>query len=169
MKKKMRTVGILSILFILPLLCGCPYESECPLSKVSKATIDPALIGEWKYTVEGEPFTMIIQQFDDHELLIMGIEDGEVQQEAVRAFVTVIKDEWFLNVQEIEESYDERVWYLAKYTISGDTLTAWTVDDKLFTKPVTSSRALYRFMKKHLHDKALYGDDAPMVLQRVGK
>jgi len=169
MKTTMRILGGLAILFILPLLCGCPYESECPLGKSSKATIDPALIGEWKYTVEGESFTMIIQQFNEHELLIMGAEDGQIQLPVVRAFVTVIKDEWFLNVQEIEKSYDERVWYLAKYTISGDTLTAWTVDDKLFTKPVTSSRALYNFVKKNLGDKALYGDDPPMVLQRVGE
>ena len=167
MKIKMQIWGVLAILFILPLLCGCPYESSVPLSKVSKATIDPALIGEWKYTEAGESFTMIIQQFNEHELLIMGIEDGEVQQEAGRAFVTVIKDERFLNVQELEESYDERIWYLAKYTISGDTLTAWTVDDKLFTQPVTSSRALYRFVKKHLGDKALYGDDPFLVLKRV--
>jgi len=167
MKTKMQILGVLAILFILPLLCGCPYESKVPLSEVSKATIDPALIGEWKYTVEGESFTMIIQQFNDHELLIMGIEDGEVQQEAVRAFVTVIKDERFLNVQEIEESYDERGWYLAKYTISGDTLTAWTVDDKLFTKPVTSSRALYRFVKKYLDDKDLFGGNPFLVLKRV--
>lgn len=167
MKKKIRTVGILSILFILPLLCGCPLESPVPLSKASKATIDPALIGEWEYTVEGEQFTMIIQQFSDHELLIMGIEDGEVQQEAARAFATVIKDERFLNVQEMEEPYNERVWYLVKYTISGDTLTAWIVDDKLFTKPVTSSRALSRFVKKHLHDKALFDDDPFLVLKRV--
>jgi hypothetical protein len=169
MTKGRLRLGILFFLLILPFLWGCPYESDVPLSKVSKATIDPALIGEWKYAVEGEPYTMIIQQFNDHELLIMGTEDGEVQQDAVRAFVTVIEDERFLNVQEIEESYDERDWYLAKYTISGDTLTAWTVDDKLFTKPVMSSRALYRFVKKHLYDKALFGDNPFLVLKRVGE
>ena len=169
MKTKMQIWGVLTILFILPLLCGCPLESPVPLSKAGKAVIDPALIGKWKCTEAGESFTMIIQQFNEHELLIMGIEDGEVQQEAGRAFVTVIKDERFLNVQELEESYDERIWYLAKYTVSGDTLTAWIVDDKLFTKPVTSSRALSRFVKKHLHEKALFGDKPFLVLKRVGE
>jgi len=169
MKKSRLSLGVLSILFILPLLWGCPYESECPLSKVSKAQIDPALLGEWKNTAEGEQFTMIIQQFNDHELLIMGIEDGKVQREVMRAFVTVIQDERFLNVQEIRPPGKKRGWLLVKYTISGDTLTAWSVDDKLFTKPVASSRALYRFVKKNLRDKALYGDDPPMVLKRVGE
>jgi hypothetical protein len=169
MNNTMRNIGIVFFLLIMPLLWGCPYESEIPLSKSSKAEIDQALLGAWKNTAEGEQFTMIIEQFNDHELLIMGTEDGEVKPEAMRAFVTVINDERFLNVQEIEKSYDERVWYLAKYTISGDTLTAWTVDDKLFTKPVTSSRALYRFVKKHLHDKALFGNNPFLVLKRVGE
>ena len=167
MKKSRLSLGVLSILFILPLLWGCPYESECPLSKISKAKIDPALLGEWKNTKEGEQFTMIIQQFNDHELLIMGIEDGEVQREAIRAFVTVIQDEQFLNGQEIRPLGKKRGWLLIKYTISGDTLTAWIVDDKLFTKPFASSKALYSFVKKNLRDKALYSDDPPMVLKRV--
>jgi hypothetical protein len=169
MKIKMQIWGILAILFILPILCGCPYESPVPLSKVSKATIDQALLGEWKNTEEGEPYTMVIRQFNDHEFLIMGMEDGEVQQEAMRAFVTVIKDEQFLNVQEIRAPGKKRSWLLVRYTITGDALRAWSVDDELFTKPVTSSRALYRFVKKHLHNKALYSSDAPMVFQRVRK
>jgi hypothetical protein len=169
MNNTMRNIGILFFLLILPLLWGCPYESTVSLSKSSKAEIDQALLGAWKNTAEGEPFIMIIEQFNEHELLIMGIEDGEVQREVMRAFVTVIQDEWFLNVQDIDVPPDKRVWYLAKYTISGDTLTAWTVDDKLFTKPMTSSRALCRFVKKHLDDKALFGNDSPFVLKRVGE
>lgn len=169
MKKSRLNLGVLSILFILPLLWGCPYESEVPLSKVSKAKIDQALLGEWKNTDQAQPFTMIIQQFNDHELLIMGMEDGKIDRDVMRAFVTVIKDERFLNGQEIKLPGKKRGWSLVKYTISGDTLTVWIVDDKLFTKPVTSSRALYRFVKKNLRDKALYGDDPPMVLKRVGQ
>jgi hypothetical protein len=169
MNNKMRNMGILFLLLILPLLYGCPYESEVPLGKVSAAKIDQGLIGKWQHTAEGEQFTMIIQQFNDHELLIMGIEDGEVQQEAMRAFVTVVKDEQFLNLQEIKETYDTRGWYLAKYSLSGATLMAWTVDDKLFTKPLTSTRALYRFVKQNLQNTALYCSDTPMVFERVGE
>lgn len=169
MKKSRLSLGVLSILFILPLLWGCPYESECPLSKVSKAKIDQALLGEWKNTDQAEPFTMIIQQFNDHELLIMGAEDGKIDRDVMRAFVTVIKDERFLNGQEIRRPGKKRGWSLVKYTISGDTLTVWIVDDKLFTKPLTASKALYRFVKKNLRNKALYGDDPPMVLKRVGE
>jgi hypothetical protein len=169
MNNTIRNLGILFFLLILPLLWGCPYESTVPLSRNSKAEIDQALLGDWKNTDQAEPFTLIIQQFNEHELLIMGAEDGKINRDVMRAFVTVIEDERFLNVQDIDVPPDKRVWYLAKYTISGDTLTAWTVDDKLFTKPMTSSRALYRFVKKHLGDKALYGNDSPFVLKRVGE
>jgi hypothetical protein len=167
MNSTMRNMGILFFLLILPLLWGCPYESNVPLSKSSTATIDTALVGDWKNMEEGEPFTMIIQQFNDHEFLLLGMKDDKIERDVMRAFVTVIKDERFLNVQEVEGPPDKRGWYLVHYTLSGDTLTMWIVDDKLFTKTFASSRALSSFIKKNLHNKDLYGDIPPMVLQRV--
>jgi hypothetical protein len=95
------------------------------------------------------------------------MEDGKINREVMRAFVTVIEDERFLNVQEIKETYDTRGWYLVHYALSGDTLTMRIADDKLFTKPFTSSRALSSFVKKNLCNKDLYGDDTPTILQRV--
>ncbi|MCJ7545810.1 MAG: hypothetical protein MUP30_03115 [Deltaproteobacteria bacterium] len=169
MKKGIRSLGVLVILLIFPFLWGCPYESKVPLDRSCKAEIDPALLGVWKSTEKGESFQITIQLFNDHELLILGTEKGKTQPDAIRAFVTIIKDERFLNVQEIKDQPDKRGWWLVKYTISGETLTAWTVDDKLFTKPITSSRALYRFVKKNLGNKELYGDAKPTVLQRVKK
>ena len=114
---------------------------------------------------------MTIQQFNEHEFLISGaeIKKGTCECEAMRAFVTMVNDERFLNVQEIKGQSEVRGWWIAKYIISGDTLTAWVVEDKLFTEPLTSSRALYRFIKKNLHNKELYGDASPMVLQRIAK
>jgi len=167
MRNKGRTVGILFFLLILPLLWGCPYESDVPLSKSSKALIDQALLGAWKNTAEEDPFTMIIEQFNEHELLLLGMVDDKINREVMRAFITVIKNERFLNVQEIKDSPDERGWNLIHYTLSGDTLTIRIVDDKLFTKPFTSSRALSSFVKKNLDNKDLYGDATPMILKRV--
>jgi hypothetical protein len=171
MKKGMRSFGVLLMLCMLPFLWGCPYESKVPLSKSTTAEIDRELLGEWLSISEkgDKPFTMTIQQFNDHELLIFGAElkNGTCKAEAIRAFVTLIKDERFLSVQEIKREAEPRGWWIVKYTISGDTLTAWTVEDKLFTKPITSSGALYGFIKKNLHNKDLYGTDYPMVYQRV--
>ena len=169
MKKSL--VGVLFILCLLPFLWGCPYEAKVPLGKSSQAPIDTALLGEWKNAEQGEPFTMTIQQFNDHEFLIFGAElkSGTCNCEAMRAFVTMINDERFLSVQEIKGQSESRGWWIAKYIISGDTLTAWVIEDKLFTEPVTSSRALYRFIKKNLHNKELYGDVSPTVLRRIAK
>ena len=167
MNNTMRILGIVFFLLILPLLWGCPYESDVPLSKSSKAEIDQALLGAWKNTTEEEPFTMIVEQFNEHEFLLLGMKDGKIEREVMRAFVTVIKDERFLNVQEIEDTPDERGWFFVHYTLSGDTLTMRIVDDKLFTKPFTSSRALYSFVKKNLQNKDLYEDTPPMILKRV--
>jgi hypothetical protein len=169
MKKSLS--GVLFIVCLLPFLWGCPYEAQVPLGESGKAPIDRVLLGQWKSTKQGESFTMTIQQFNDHEFLVVGAElkDGTCACEAIRTFVTLIEGERFLNVQEIKAGSEPRGWWLVKYTISGDTLTAWPVEDKLFTKPVTSSRALYRFVKKNLRNKDLYGTDFPMVYQRVRK
>jgi hypothetical protein len=160
------------IVILLPfLLWGCPYEAKAPLGESGKAPIDRELLGEWKNTEQGEPFTMTIQQFNEHEFLISGAEfkNGICNCEAMRAFVTVIQGERFLNVQEIKGESESRGWWIAKYTVSGDTLRAWIVEDKLFTKPFTSSRELYRFIKKNLHNKELYGDASPPTWQRIAK
>ena len=101
MRNIVKTVGILFFLLILPFLLGCPYESAVPLSKSSKAEIDQALLGTWKNTSEEEPFTMIVEQFNEHELLLLGIEDGKIHRDVMRTFITVIKGERFLNVQEV--------------------------------------------------------------------
>lgn len=167
MRNRGRSLGIVLFLFILPFLWGCPYESTVPLSKSRKAEIDQALLGVWKNTAEEDPFTMIVEQFNEHEFLLLGMVDGKINREVMRAFVTVIKDERFLNVQEIKDSPDERKWGLVHYTLSGDTLTIRIVDDKLFDRSFSSSRALSSFIRKNLHNKALYGDVPPMVLQRV--
>jgi hypothetical protein len=170
MRLRSHNGGLLLLVFILPLLWGCPYESKVPLCKSTKAEIDQQLLGKWENKGQ-DSGTMIIQQFNDHELLILAAETrkGVCDCEAMRAFVTVVQGERFLNVQEIKASEAERGWYLVHYAVSGETLTARVVDDKLITTPVTSSRALYRFIKHNLHDKALYGDDAPLVFQRVKK
>lgn len=158
--------GLLLLIFFLPLLLGCPYESGVPLSKSSKAKIDTELLGKWENTEKGEP-AIIIRQFNDNELLLLGIEDGDAQHEGLRAFTTVVKGDRFLNVQEIRASGEERGWYIVRYTILGETLTVQTVDDKLISNPPTTSKALYGFVKKNLCNKELFGDDPAMVFQRV--
>jgi hypothetical protein len=161
------SIGLLFVLSIMPLFWGCPYESTVPLDKSCKAKIDAELLGEWRSAEKGKPSTIIIQQFNDHEFLVTATEDGKIQRELIRTFVTPVKDERFLNVQEIKASGEERGWYIVRYAISGGTLTTRVVDDKLITKPFTSSRALYKFIKQNLENEALYGDNSPMVFERV--
>ncbi|MBW2039215.1 MAG: hypothetical protein JRI46_06415 [Deltaproteobacteria bacterium] len=177
MTKRKWSIGLLLLVFILPLLWGCPYDSEVPLSKSSKAKIDKELLGEWKFAdeKEQESGTISIRQFNNHELVIYMLVEhkskgGEIECEIYRAFVTVIKDEKFLNVQKIgmfKESKES--WTIVNYVLSGDTFKNRLVDDKLFKKlkkPITSSRALYRFVKQNLHNKDLY-DGGFQVLKRV--
>ncbi|RLB05369.1 MAG: hypothetical protein DRG50_07340 [Deltaproteobacteria bacterium] len=175
MTLRKRSIGLVLLVLILPLLCGCPYSSDVPMSKSSKAKIDKELLGEWKFADEKEQGsgTISIRQFNDHELVIYLLVEqskgGEIEYEIYRAFVTVIENENFLNFQKIEASPQSRSWTIINYIISGDTLKYRLVGDKLFNKlkkPITSSRALYRFVKRNLHNKDLY-DGGFQVLKRV--
>ncbi len=157
-------IGLLLLVFILPFLWGCPYESKVPLSKSTEAEIDKELLGEWQEKEGGG--SIMIKQFNEHELLIMGKEDEKIQCDVIRAFVTVVNDKRFLNVQVIQTPPADGGWFIANYTIAGGTLTIWVVDEKLFKQPFTSSKALYRFVKRNLGNKDLYGD-SETVYQRV--
>ena len=176
MALRKQSLGLLLLVLSLAFLCGCPYSSDVSMSKSSKAKIDKELLGEWKFADEKEQGsgTISIRQFNDHELVIYLLVEheskgGEIECEIYRAFVTVIENENFLNFQEIEASPQSRSWTIVNYIISGDTLKYRLVGDKLFNKlkkPITSSRALYRFVKRNLHNKDLY-DGGFQVLKRV--
>jgi hypothetical protein len=64
---------------------------------------------------------------------------------------------------------EKRGWYVVHRAISAKTLTTRLVDDELIKKPFTSSRAIYKFIKKNLDNEDLYGDNTPMVFDRIKK
>jgi hypothetical protein len=65
------------------------------LGKSCKAKIDAELLGEWRSSEKGESFTITIQQFNDHELLITATEEGKIQRDVIRAFVTPVRTSSF--------------------------------------------------------------------------
>jgi len=153
-------------------LCGCPYQSDVPLAPSEKARIDTTLIGEWLFFSEGEEqeahnadTRMSITAFNEHEYVIAGQEDGEI--ELSRAFVMEVAGHRFLNVQEIKDYGAERGKYsLVEYQADGsDTVTLRVVEDTLFNDPVNSSRKLHKFIRKNINKEELFGDR--MVLKRA--
>ncbi len=163
---------IFMFLLIPLLLSGCPYESRIPISLPAKAMIDKELIGKWKYVnKEGHTEGMVtISMFNDHELLIVLKDEDKNNSEMLRAFVTSIGKEKFLNIQEMKGTYEDRTWMFVNYSIANCTLSYRIVDDELIKKNqknLSSSKKLYRFIKGNLSNNNLYGDEEKTDLKCV--
>jgi hypothetical protein len=164
-----------SILVIgsLLFLCACPYESEFPLSKCSKAVIDKQLIGQWRLEPkDGEEGGIItIYRFNDHEYLISARGEEETTEMVMRAFGTRVDGQTFLNVQIINKPGEQkRPWHLVHYALSENKLVYNVVEDDLFKeKQFNSSAELYTFVKKNLKQKELYDQDGERTLTKILK
>ena len=154
-------------IIIILLFCGCPYDSSVPLSDAAKATIDKDLIGKWIKEKKNEKGTLIIDRFNEHELVLLVVEDGRKKNDSMRAFTTVIEGEKFLNVQEIKDDYDKRKWLFVNYTVSGGEMSFKTVEDEIFKNKVKDSDELFALIKKNLKNKELYDNDDIEILKRV--
>lgn len=157
------------ILAISIFLCGCPFESEYPLSIPETAQLDRDLIGTWKFMnpEKEEVATITISPFNDHELIIISIEENK-NISAYRAFVTCLNGEKFLNVQEIDQSEDKRHWLFVNYSLTGNRLTLRIVEDTLMKNgKIDTQQTLSGFIEKNLKHKDLYGEDGGMLFERI--
>jgi hypothetical protein len=159
------------LLLVFLCLCGCPFESEFPLSQCSDANIDKELLGTWRLEPEkGEPAgTLAIYRFNDHEYVILAKGEDEEDSEVIRAFSTSINGHQFLNSQDINGSRGKkRKWEFINYSVSGTTLVLKVVLGDVFKKKrFTSSKELCTFMQENLQNEALYGKNNAQLFIRL--
>lgn len=169
MWEKKISIHIVMLLSLAFLALGCPYQSAIPLSPCDKALLDSRLAGTWisqPTETEQDRGTLIFYTFNEHEYVIDSSEEGESKHDIYRAYITKVGDSTFLNVQELNPNTTQRLWYFVNYIFTGDALSLRLVDEKIFTDKPTSSKSLYRFLKKNLNHKELYDGD-PIVLKRA--
>ena len=167
-----RSSLILCLLFIIPFLCGCPYESKVPLSASKDAEIEGDLLGDWTFVDkegnrEAKEGVITFIRFNDHEYLIVMKKDDEIGR--MRAFVTEINGYKFLNCQEIKEYGREsgRYSYIEYRIESNNEVLLRIVEGELFEEKFQSSEELFDFVKSNIDNNKLY-DDLGM-LQRIVK
>ncbi|MGQ9655273.1 MAG: hypothetical protein ACUVXD_14525 [Thermodesulfobacteriota bacterium] len=168
MSVKKRSLRWLVLTVFMPLLWGCPYESDFPLIPASEAVIDHALIGEWE-PVEGQdasPGAMSILPFNERELVIVGTERGKEDVGLLRAISSAVDGELFLSVQEVSSKGPKR-WALVNYQVLGDRLFLRIVDEALFSRRFESSSDLRDFVRVQLNNPDLYGSDRIQLWKRV--
>lgn len=166
MKKRSSRWWVLAA--FVPMLWGCPYESDFPLIPAGEAVIDSALIGEWEPEEEQDelPGVMSILPFNERELVMVGRERGKEDVGLLRAICSAVDGELFLSVQEVSSKGPKR-WALVNYRVVGDRLFMRIVDEALFSKRFESSVDLRDFVRDHLSDLALYGNDGTQVWKRM--
>ena len=175
-KTILHTRRYLCFVLLLPLfmyLCGCPYESDFPLSRSNETDIDKKLLGKWKLQTEkGEQSgTLTIYQFNEHEYLILLLGEGEKDVALVRAFGTTINGHKFLNIQDINSLGGTKgKWYFVNYSISDDKLMYKYVKDILFeNKNINCSKELRSFVKNNLQKKSLYNEYDKKIFDRFNE
>ena len=143
---------------------GC-YESKYPLSSADTSRIDERLLKGWVEQAQNpgdKPYRVAISKFSDREYFVAFCNDNGTATIA-RAFTTMIDNVPVLNMQGIEsEKPEDRTFVFFKYAFSPDgSLQTWMIssDSPLLEKKKFSSQAAFAaYIKKHIHDKRLFGE-----------
>ncbi|MBW2184164.1 MAG: hypothetical protein JRF49_09915 [Deltaproteobacteria bacterium] len=166
-----RYLCVTFVLLVFLCICGCPFESEFPLSQCSEANIDKGLLGAWRLEPgKGEPAgTLAIYRFNDHEYVILAKGEDEEDTDVIRAFSTNINGHQFLNIQDINGSRGKkRKWEFINYSASDNKLVLKVVLGDVFKKKrFASSKELFAFIQENIQNEALYGKDTTQTFSRL--
>jgi len=158
-----RPAALIIVLAGVLSLSACPFSSDLPLGLPADASLDGALTGTWQaQDPESQQWVSItFVPFNEREYVALTHDPGEKEEKEKlwRVFVTLIDEERFLNIEELDGGNDA-AWSFANYRVSGDTLSIRLLDDALFSSQTfRSSDALRDYVRAHLHDPRLYMSD----------
>jgi hypothetical protein len=158
----MRPLSRAAVLTSLVFLSAC-LESAVPLAPSEKATLDPALLGQWE--PEGdeseEANALEVLQFDDRQYFVRLTKPRKKDEEPLncRAFITKVGGVSIINLLNISSPEGkERTYLYFKYSLGADgILTVTALEDDIRPTPPPTSRALYAYVEKNLKNEKLYG------------
>jgi hypothetical protein len=118
---------------------------------------------------------MLVLRFNDNayyvELREAGTEAFDADVLRLRAYITDIDGQRFVNVQNIDAlDEEERLYLFYTYTLSPEGLLTVTELQDVAGQDLDkfeTSEALYAFIRQHVNDEALYGD--AMTFRRMTK
>lgn len=124
------------------LLTGCP-ESVQPLSDPSRASPDPALLGVWHGTFDGDEMYLHAGPGERGMIRAIQVEHkkkGGIETARYAAFPTRLGKLGMLNVRSLDESADYRGYLLFRYEIKGRRLTLWMLSLKAAREDIKAGR-----------------------------
>ena len=146
---------------------GC-YESEYTIGTVQTAVVDRGYVGDFTFTMENKPASLVIRNFDDKQYYV---EWGDGQgRDRCAGFTGEIKGVTFANLRGMrgDRAFEEK-YLIMRVSLSDDlsTLTIRNLNEDFFkVRNIGSSAALRAVIESNLDNDAMYDKDI-VVAKRV--
>lgn len=148
--------SVRSVLALCVVVSAC-YESPVPIS-TQAAPYDQALVGTWQSS-EDDDDRMSVLQFDNGFYYIetpWGLGPADTTRLRARAYLTNVAGAEFVNVQDIQG--EDRAYSFFRLTRHADgSISLVPLKDM---PKFTSSAELHAYLREHLHDRAIYDNEA---------
>jgi len=148
--------SIRSVLVLCVIASAC-YQSPVPIS-TQAAPYDRALVGTWQ-SIEDRDDRMSVLQFDNGFYYIetpWGLGPADTTRLRARAYLTNVAGAEFVNVQDIQG--EDRAYSFFRLTRHADGSISLVPLKDIPT--FTSSAELHAYLREHLHDSAIYDNEA---------
>lgn len=154
---------LLLLLISASIFAGC-LLTEYALTTKTDVIINPKLLGTWiidqssidNSIVKVDIKDISVFSFNDSEYYLEWLNGEEEEPVRLRAYITIIDNVSFLNIQNIAE--DEKTFLICKLVSTSDNTVGLSfIDDFLFQKRPSSSNEIYSVVRENLNNPKLYG------------
>lgn len=145
----------------LLLMAGC-YTTQYPLGSQDKAVVDPGYVGDFVFTEDKKPETIIIRNIDNHSYYVEWLSPDEKPLRMV-GYTSDVNGVTFANLRGLTEdgTIDDK-FMIMRVSISDDhsKLTLRNLKDDFFkNKNITSSESLQNVISGNLENQEMYDGD----------
>jgi hypothetical protein len=162
-------LSTVSLILLVLLAGGCPYDAKAPLDDPDPARFDKGLLGSWsgEDTKDGSPVQVLVLPFNTTEYYIE-LRDKEDTVTRLRAYQIEVAGRPLLQINEIDpDGAAPRSYTLARYSIGADSaITVHLVGEQIVPKEAAADpKALREFLTAHWEDPALDDPDTGLILR----
>jgi hypothetical protein len=164
-----RSLSTVSLILLVLLAGGCPYDAKAPLGDPDPARFDKGLLGSWsgEDTKDGSPVQVLVLPFNTTEYYIE-LRDKEDTVTRLRAYQIEVAGRPLLQINEIDpDGAAPQSYTLARYSIGADSaITVHLVGEQIVPKEAAADpKALREFLTAHWEDPALDDPDTGLILR----
>lgn len=134
----------LAAVILAMVLAGCVPCSDNPLSDPGESGNDPALLGTWFWSEEGETGFIHIGTTRESKLLRLLMidikEDGKLNRSEFAGHSSFFKGNRYLNLMPLDSEVECNGYWFVKYDFEGDALALFIMDVVVMERAVKSGQ-----------------------------